>query len=102
MPAIHIPDTRKPVAARLPFVDAILGLMIATLMLSVFICLAALVPGEWTFANDGASSVRIDELRQCATLADNAARLSCFDDLARRPPPHPAKGANAPAAAFAR
>jgi hypothetical protein len=101
MPVTHVPDSCKPVAARSPFAEVIAALMLATLMLAAFISLAALVPGVSTIAGDGASSVRIGELRQCAVLADNAARLSCFDDLADRPPPHPAKGANAPPAAFA-
>jgi hypothetical protein len=103
MPTIHMPPhSRKPLVARSPFVETIEALMIATLMLAVLICLAALVPGVWTFANDGAASVRIDEVRRCAAVADDAARLSCFDEIARRPLPHPAKGANPPAEVFGR
>jgi hypothetical protein len=103
MPSIPILGNHNATVTRSPLAETIVGLMIATVMLAVFIGLAALVPAVWTSkAGDRASTVRIDELRQCAMLADNAARLSCFDDIAHRPPPHPAKGANAPAAAFTR
>jgi hypothetical protein len=33
----------------------------------------------------------------CSANTDKAERLTCFDNLARRPAPHPFKGANAPA-----
>jgi len=102
MPTIHIPHGCKRLVARSPFVKTIEALMIATLTLAVLICLAALVPVVWTFANNGASSVRTDELRPCAAIADDAARLPCFDEIARRPLPHPARGANPPAEVFGR
>ena len=33
----------------------------------------------------------------CSAIAEKVDRLACYDNLARQPAPHPAKGANAPA-----
>lgn len=33
----------------------------------------------------------------CSAIGEEVDRLSCYDNLARQPVPHPAKGANAPA-----
>jgi hypothetical protein len=32
----------------------------------------------------------------CSAIAEKVERLACFDNLARQPAPHPARGANAP------
>ena len=92
---------RRPSANRPAIVDTVAAVIIATLALAVFLCLAAISPVVWTFASDTASHMR-RELSQCLSVEDGAARLACYDEIARRPPPHPAKGANAPAAAFKR
>jgi hypothetical protein len=63
--------------------------------------LAALVPVVWSFATNGNSPARIDDPRQCVAIKADDARLACFDAIADRPLPQPAKGANAPAGAFA-
>jgi hypothetical protein len=90
---------RKPSPDRPAIVDTIAAVVIATLALAVFLCLAAISPVVWTFASDTASHLR-SELGQCLSVADGGARLACYDEIAHRPPPHPAKGANAPPAAF--
>ena len=90
---------RKPSPRRPAIVDTIAAVLIATLALAVFLCLAAISPVVWTFASDTASHLRT-ELSQCLSVEDGRTRLACYDQIAHRPPPHPAKGANAPAAAF--
>jgi hypothetical protein len=90
---------RKPSPHRPAIVDTIAAVIIATLALAVFLCLAAISPVVWTFASDTASHLR-SELGQCLSTDDGGARLACYDEIAHRPPPHPAKGANAPPAAF--
>ena len=92
---------RKPSPRRPAIVDTIAAVLIATLALAVFLCLAAISPVVWTFASDTASHLR-SELSQCLSVDHGVARLACYDEIAHRPPPHPAKGANAPAAAFGR
>ena len=92
---------RKPSPRRPAIVDTIAAVVIATLALAVFLCLAAISPVVWTFASDTASHLR-SELSQCLSVEDGGTRLACYDEIAHRPPPHPAKGANAPAAAFGR
>jgi hypothetical protein len=92
---------RKPSPRRPAIVDTIAAVLIATLALAVFLCLAAISPVVWTFASDTASHLRT-ELSQCLSVEDGRTRLACYDEIAHRPPPHPAKGANAPAAAFRR
>ena len=92
---------RKPSPHRPAIVDTIAAVLIATLALAVFLCLAAISPVVWTFASDTASHLRT-ELSQCLSVEDGRTRLACYDQIAHRPPPHPAKGANAPAAAFRR
>ena len=92
---------RKPSPRRPAIVDTIAAVLIATLALAVFLCLAAISPVVWTFASDTASHLRT-ELSQCLSVEDGRTRLACYDQIAHRPPPHPAKGANAPAAAFGR
>jgi hypothetical protein len=92
---------RKPSSHRPAIVDTIAAVVIATLALAVFLCLAAISPVVWTFASDTASHLR-SELSQCLSVDDASRRLACYDEIAHRPPPQPAKGANAPAAAFGR
>jgi hypothetical protein len=94
-------SARKPSPRRPAIVDTITALIIATLALAVFLCLAAISPVVWTFASDTASHLR-SELSQCLSVEHGGARLACYDEIAHRPLPHPAKGANAPAAAFGR
>jgi hypothetical protein len=96
---LGLPRARKPSPHRPAIVDTIAAVLIATLALAVFLCLAAISPVVWTFASDAASHLR-SELWQCLEIEDSAKRLACYDEIAHRPPPHPAKGANAPAAAF--
>jgi hypothetical protein len=91
-------DARKSSRGR-PAIDILAAVVIATLALAVFLCVAALSPIAWTFASDAASQLRGD-LSQCLSVQDGGKRLACYDQIARRPPPQPAKGANAPAAAF--
>ncbi len=93
MSTIHIPTTHghQPMRIRAAF---------AALIVAALIGLAALVQVQGPAASQGGPSA-IDELRPCAAIADNAARLACFDAIADQAPPQPAKGANAPAAAFA-
>jgi hypothetical protein len=102
MAAIHIRSThrRQPLAGRPMLVDSFVTLMIAALLAAVVMGLAALAPVAWTLATDGNAATRVDDVRQCVALKDNAARLACFDGVADRPLPQPAKGANAPAGAF--
>ena len=90
---------RNAAPQRPAIVDPIVAAIIATLALAVFLCLAAISPVVWTFASDTASHVR-SELAECLSVEDGGARLVCYDEIAHRPPPHPAKGANAPPAAF--
>jgi hypothetical protein len=96
---LGLPRARKPSPDRPAIVDTIAAVIIATLALAVFLCLAAISPVVWTFASDTASHLR-SELWQCLEIEDSGKRLACYDEIAHRPPPHPAKGANAPAAAF--
>jgi len=90
---------RQPSPHRPAIIDTVAAVIIATLALAVLLCLAAISPVVWTFASDTASHLR-SELSQCLSVEDGAARLACYDEIARQPLPHPAKGANAPAAAF--
>jgi len=92
---------REPSPRRPAIVDTIAAVIIAALALAVLLCLAAISPVVWTFASDTASHLR-SELSQCLSVEDGSTRLACYDEIAHRPPPHPAKGANAPAAAFGR
>ncbi len=96
---LGFPGARKPSPHRPAIIDTTAAVIIATLALAVFLCLAAISPVIWTFASDTASHLRSD-LWQCLSVEDGASRLACYDEIARRPPPHPAKGANAPPAAF--
>jgi hypothetical protein len=102
MSAIHIRSThrRQPLAGRPMLVDSFVTLMIAALLAAGVMGLVALAPVVWTLATESNPAARVDDVRQCATIKDNAARLACFDGVADRPPPQPAKGANAPAGAF--
>jgi hypothetical protein len=93
-------ESRWLLAKRSALVENVVALMVATLVLAVFIAVAALVPAVSKFTVDGASSVSLDDVRHCATAVSPQARLSCYDEIADRPLPHPAKGANAPAATF--
>jgi len=89
----------RGVRERAPLVETVTALVIATLLLALFLGLSAIVPGEWTFGSTPASHLRA-ELQGCLADQDSAARLACYDEIAHRPPPHPARGANAPPAAF--
>ena len=71
------------------------ALMAATLILAGFMLLAAIDPATWTFQSNTASHLR-SELRNCLAIQDDAARLPCYDRLARQPGPHPGRGANIP------
>jgi hypothetical protein len=91
---------RRLLASGSAFVENVVAVMIATLVLAVFICVSALVPVVGRLAGGGTSSVPLEDLRHCAALTESRARLTCYDDVTNRPLPHPAKGANAPADAF--
>lgn len=92
-------DTPTSSRPRPAIFDTVAAVVIATLALAVFLCVAAVSPIVWTFASDAASQLRGD-LSQCLSVEDGVRRLACYDQIAHRPPPQPAKGANAPAAAF--
>ena len=40
---------------------------------------------------------RSSAVGDCSAIAEKIDRLACYDNLARQPAPHPARGANAPA-----
>jgi hypothetical protein len=96
---LGVSGARTPSPHRPAIVDTIAAVIIATLALAVFLCLAALSPVVWTFASDTASHLR-SKLSHCLEIEDSGRRLACYDEIAHRPLPHPAKGANAPATAF--
>lgn len=96
---LGFPGARTPSSRCSAVVDTTAAVVIATLALAVFLCLAAISPVLWTVASDTASQLGSD-LWQCLSAEEGGSRLACYDDIARRPPPHPAKGANAPPAAF--
>jgi hypothetical protein len=98
---LGLAGAREPSPHRPAIVDTVAAVVIVTLALAVFLCLAAISPVVWTFASDTASHLR-SELSQCLSVDDSSTRLACYDEIAHRAPPHPAKGANAPAAAFGR
>lgn len=98
---LGVAGAREPSPHRPAIVDTVAAVVIATLALAVFLCLAAISPVVWTFASDTASHLR-SELSQCLSVEDASRRLACYDEIAHRPLPQPAKGANAPAAAFGR
>src|SRR5205814_8773440 len=79
---------------RSAFVENVVALIVLTLALAVFICLAAIAPVVWTFASDAASQTRTGLFRG-SSIEDAAARLACYDEIARRPPRQTANGANA-------
>lgn len=81
------------------FVENFIALVAATLVLAVFLCLAAVDPATWTFQSNEASHIRA-ELWHCLKIEGKDARLECYDELGRQPPPHPARGANPPLGAF--
>jgi hypothetical protein len=92
---------REPSSRRSAIVDITAAVVIATLALAVFLSVAAISPVVWTVANDTASQLR-SELWRCLSAEGSISRLACYDEIARRPPPHPAKGANAPPGMFGR
>ena len=71
------------------------ALIIATLVTAVLLLLAAIDPVTFTFQSNTVSHLR-SEIWTCLSLGDDAAGLDCYDDLARQPGPHPARGANVP------
>ncbi len=75
--------------------ENVVALIVGTLVLAVFLCLAAIDPATWTFQSNAASHMR-SELWHCLAIQDSFARLGCYDEIAREPAAHPAKGANAP------
>src|SRR5262249_34622511 len=79
--------------------DHLIVLIVGTVMLAAFLFLAAIDPATWTFQSNIASHIR-SELSHCLTIQDSAIRLECYDEIASRPPPHPAKGANPLPGAF--
>jgi hypothetical protein len=98
---LGISAERKPSPDKPAIVDTIAAVVIATLALAVLLCVAALSPVVWTFAGDAASQLR-GELSQCSSIEESRSRVTCYDEIAHRPPPHPAKGANALRSAFGR
>jgi hypothetical protein len=46
---------------------------------------------------DGTVRQRSSASEDCPAITQKVERLTCFDNLAQRPAPHPFKGANAPA-----
>ena len=74
--------------------DNAIALIAGALAMAAFLCLAAIDPATWTFESNVASHIR-SELARCLTIPDSVPRLGCYDEVARQPPPQPAKGANA-------
>src|SRR5207302_9564348 len=79
--------------------ENVVALIVGTLVLAAFLCLAAIDPATWTFQSNAASHLR-SELWYCLSIKRDDARLECYNAIARQPPPHPAKGANALPRAF--
>jgi hypothetical protein len=102
MPAIHSGNSgAKRIVSRWQSTlgENVVALVVGTLVIAAFLCLAAIDPATWTFQSNEASHLRA-ELRHCLNMEDTVARLGCYDDLAIQPLPHPAKGANALPEAF--
>jgi hypothetical protein len=73
--------------------EDVFALIVGTFVLAVFVCLAAIDPATWTFQRNVASHIR-SELSHCFSIQDSDARLGCYDHVASRLSPYPAKGAN--------
>jgi hypothetical protein len=102
MPASRLPSSGAR-AGRVRWTSAlgehVLALIVGTLVLAAFMLLAAIDPATWTFQSNAASHLR-SELWHCLSIKNDAPRLDCYNEIARQPPPHPAKGANALPRAF--
>jgi hypothetical protein len=102
MPPSHCSSSRAtPTASRWASAlgEKVVALIVGTLALAALLCLAAIDPVTWTFQSNEASHLR-NELWNCLSIRDDAARVGCYDEIAHQPPPHPAKGANALPRAF--
>ena len=77
------------------------ALLAAAIVLAVFMLLASIDPATWTLQSNTGSHLR-SELWKCLAIPGDAARLSCYDELARLPAPHPGGGANIPVQAFSK
>ncbi|HXN44154.1 MAG TPA: hypothetical protein VN917_07915 [Xanthobacteraceae bacterium] len=73
--------------------ENVVALIVGTLVLALFMCLAAIDPATWTFRTDADLHLR-RELWGCLSIKDDIARIHCYDQIAHQPPPQPAKGAN--------
>jgi len=94
MSAIDLTDAsakRPSRSQRRPPVDVSIMLPIATLVGVATISLSA-----WAFAGDSGKPEASEGAKQCVLVADDAARLACYDRAEGRSPTPPAKGALAP------
>jgi len=67
-----------------------------TALLGMLILVSAAVNALILLA-DSNPRPRSSAAEDCSGVAEKADRLACYDKLARRPAPHPFRGANAPA-----
>lgn len=67
-----------------------LAALLGTLVLMSITVNALMVVADSTVRRRSSAS------EDCSAITESAERLVCFDNLARRPAPHPFKGANAP------
>jgi hypothetical protein len=58
---------------------------------------ASIAVNALTILADSHLRQRTSAVPSCSATGEAADRLACFDNLARQPPPDPAKGVNAPA-----
>src|SRR5262249_43407087 len=77
---LGISAERKPSPQRPAFIDTIAAVVIATLALAVFLCLAAISPVVWTFAGDAAWQLR-GELSQCSSIEESCSRVACYHEI---------------------
>ena len=71
-------------------------LSVTAFAIVALIALAMLSPIVWTAVRALSSQESPSTVAQCSTVGDDSWRLACYDKVAGRSPPQPAKGANAP------
>ena len=103
MAVIEFPDPSRGTrsTARSDALELAGALLAATLVLAAFMLLASIDPATWTLQSNTGSHLR-SELWKCLAVERDAARLECYDELARQPAPHPGGGANIPVQTFSK